>query len=120
MRIVLFILIFLIIGLAFITFRGCRWRQATQIPDPTKPAALTLNPSLLQFDSVHGLSLRIHGHLDGAAIISSGPVQTQRVSGDFDIRYASEYYNSNCTIHYSPEGVLSGKVLIEYEFLTAF
>jgi len=94
---------------------GCGRRRTIQVKDARKRAELTLTTAPNQKPSVHSLSVRIHGQVEGVAFISGSIVYTQRVSGRFDIKANHEYYNTNCTVLYSPESVQSGKFSVDYE-----
>jgi hypothetical protein len=98
---------------------GCGRKQSTRVADVTQPATLSLSPARSQGDSVHGLALRIHGRIDGAAMISASVLPTQHVAGAFEIQYSGDYYETHCAIQYSPENVRSGNVTVDYEFRTA-
>jgi hypothetical protein len=78
-------LAFIALSLA-VSLCGCGRKQTAQVADVTKPTTLTLTTAPRQKDSVHGLSLRIRGQVDGAAMISGSIVQTQCITGNFDIR----------------------------------
>ena len=94
---------------------GCGKRQTVQVADATKASDVTLT-SPADRPLVHGISLRFHGHLDGVATVSGTNVQTQRLTGDFDVKTGGDWYSTNCVLHYSPESVRSGTVIIDYEF----
>jgi len=95
---------------------GCGKRQAVAIPDVTKSTTLTLTTAPGNRASVHGISLRIHGKIDGTAQISGPPLQPKRVSGNFEIVHKGDYYSTNCVLSYLPVGVRKGRVTVDYEF----
>lgn len=95
---------------------GCGKRQSLGIPDVTKSATLTLTAPPAQSAPVHGISVRIRGKIDGTAQIAGPPLQTKRVSGNFEIVHNGDYYSTNCVISYLPVGVRKGRVTIDYEF----
>ena len=95
---------------------GCGERQSAGIPDVTKSATLTLMAPPAQSAPVHGISLRIRGKIDGTAQIAGPPLQTKRVSGNFEIVHNGDYYSTNCVISYLPVGVRKGRVTVDYEF----
>ena len=101
--------------LLVIVVAGCSRRQTVQISDVTKPAILTLGLAPGQSASVDGFSLSIRGKIDGTADIWGTELKTNYVSGKFEIRHRSEYYNTNFVINYVPVGVHTGQIVIKYE-----
>src|SRR5688572_3002026 len=106
------------VSLLVVSLCGCGNKQTSQIADVTKPATLQLTTAPQQGTSVHNLSLRIRGQIDGVAYISGTILSTQRISGEFDIKAGGDYYTTNCIVQYSPEQVKSGRVAVKYEFRT--
>ncbi len=96
---------------------GCG-RQSVPLQDATKAAVLVLTPPPGQKGSVHTLHVRIRGVIDGDGIFYGDLINTQRVSGRFDLRLAGDYFSTNCVIRYSPVRARSGKASVEYEFST--
>lgn len=94
---------------------GCGKRQTAQVADVTKASVVTLTAPADR-PLVHGITLRFRGHLDGVATVSGTNVQTQKLTGDFDVRTDGDWYSTNCVLQYSPESVRTGTVSIEYEF----
>ena len=101
--------------LAALLVSGCGKRQTVEVADVTKASVVTLTAPPDR-PLVHGISLRFRGHLDGVATVSGTNVQTQRLTGDFDVSTGGDWYSTNCVLHYSPESVRSGTVIIDYEF----
>lgn len=98
---------------------GCGKRHTVGVPDVTKSTTLTLTTAPGQSASVHSISLRIRGKIDGTAQISGPPLQPKRVSGSFEIAHNGDYYSTNCVINYLPVGVRKGRVTVDYEFRSA-
>lgn len=109
-------LLFVLLGATVLFGPGCSSRgPAVEVADVTQPCVLTL---LAPPDSpyVHGLSVRIRGHLDGIATISLTNFPVQKLTGDFDVKIGGDWYTTNCVLNYSPQDVRAGKVKIEYYF----
>jgi hypothetical protein len=104
------------LGLMLAVGAGCGKRQTVRVPDVTKSTSLTLTTDPGQGAKVHKLSLRIRGRIDGTAQLSGAPLQSQRVSGRFEVRHEGDYYATNCVISYLPVGVRDGQVTVDYEF----
>lgn len=96
---------------------GCG-RQSVALQDATKAAVLVLTPLPSQRGSVHTLHVRIRGAIDGEGVFFGDLINTQQVSGRFDLRLSGDYFSTNCVIRYSPLRARSGKPLVEYEFST--
>jgi hypothetical protein len=96
---------------------GCG-RQSVPLQDATKAAVFVLAPLPSQRGSVHTLHVRIRGAIDGDGVFYGDLINTQRVSGRFDLRLAGDYFSTNCVIHYSPVQTRSGRASVEYEFST--
>jgi hypothetical protein len=104
-----------ILLLAALLVCGCGKRRTAEVAEVTKASVVTLTaPADRRL--VHGISLRFRGHLDGMAIVSGTNIQTQRLTGDFDVSTGGDWYSTNCVLQYSPESVRSGTVTIEYDF----
>jgi hypothetical protein len=98
---------------------GCGRQQGDggmRIPDVTKTANVTLTTPPGYSAKVHGISVRVHGTIDGTAQISGTSMQAKRVSGRFEVTHSGDYYTTNFTLSYMPVGVRDGRVNIDYEF----
>ena len=93
-------------------------RRGLPVDDVTKPAILTLSTGFGQGSLVHAASVQVRGRVDGSALISGSTLQTQRVEGAFDIRYAGDYYSTDYTVRYLPLQVTSGWVRATVRFST--
>lgn len=60
--------------------------------------------------------MRVVGRIDGTAQISGAPLPARRVSGSFELTHTGDYYSTNLLLQYSPVGVRSGRVRVDYEF----
>jgi hypothetical protein len=95
--------------------RGSR-RGSVRIVDVTKTNALNLvsDYSGVAGDLPSGISLHVHGRLDGTAYVSAGNWETTKLSGIVDWRIYHDWFQTNCVLHYVPESVDSGKLTLDY------
>jgi hypothetical protein len=100
------------VGLMLMVGTGCGRRQSVSVPDVTKSTTLTLTTGPGQSGKVHKLSLRIRGRIDGTAQLSGAPLQSQRVSGRFEVRHEGDFYSTNC-----PWGFAMGRSLSIMNFI---
>jgi hypothetical protein len=68
------------------------------------------------YDIQSGLSLHVYGQLDGTASIYATGWETAKVSGIVDWRIYHDWFQTNCTLHYVPEGVTSSHLTVKYTF----
>jgi hypothetical protein len=83
------------------------------IADATQTNALTL---LAAHRDVSGLTLHVHGHLDGTGYVCAGNWPTQALTGAVDWRIYHDWFQTSCVVHYHPAGVRAGSLTVDYEF----
>ena len=71
--------------------------------------------------SPYHLEIHLSGQLDGQAMVrwtdSQGTlVREAAISGDVDLRWGSEWYESRASLHYQPGDVSSGELEVNYRF----
>jgi len=74
--------------------------------------------------SVHGLNMRIRGHLNGTAVMrlfdaeNASKVYQEKIvgSGDVDTRMGGDWYSDDCRIEYEPLSATTGGLKVEYIF----
>jgi hypothetical protein len=108
----------LAIAIACAAYWQSRW-QSVKIPDVTRPADLTLRAQpgdewLL--GSVSGISVWVTGEIDGEAEIFAGSSKAQRISGRVDLRVYRDKFEPACMVHYRPNGVTTGWLVVRYKF----
>jgi hypothetical protein len=97
-----------------ITCIGCEKSQNQQIPDVSKPQRIVFLDSNKEPPS--GVSLAIHGHIDGIATISGDNWDKVTISGDVDYNVYHDWFYSSCAVTYSPRNVHSGALTINATF----
>ena len=74
--------------------------------------------------SVHGLNIRIRGHLNGTAVMRLFDAETPSKiyqdkiigSGDVDTRMGGDWYSDDCRVEYNPLSATTGALKVEYIF----
>ncbi|HMJ91640.1 MAG TPA: hypothetical protein VK530_17595 [Candidatus Acidoferrum sp.] len=87
-----------------------------KVPDVTKSATLELvaTPDL---KNVRELRIQLGGNVSGHGMIWGDNIKTQRFSGGFNIRITKPWTQTNCVLHYQPDGVTSGGIGVRYRFV---
>ena len=95
--------------------RGSR-SGSVRIADVTKTNALNLvsDYSGVAGDLPSGISLHVHGRLDGSAYVFAGNWATTKLSGPVEWRTSHDWFQTNCVLHYVPESVRSGELTVDY------
>ena len=90
-----------------------RSSEIADVPDVTRPTVLVLNS---RSANVSGITLHIHGQIDGDAVFSTSGWETQRLSGKVDYKIYHDWFQPKCNLHYQPQKVTSGVLTVEYKF----
>ena len=95
--------------------RGSR-SGSVPIADVTKTNALNLvsDYSGVAGDVPSGITLHVHGRLDGTAYVFAGNWETTKLSGTVEWRIYHDWFQTNCVLHYVPESVRSGELTVDY------
>lgn len=65
--------------------------------------------------SIHGLSLKICGHVDGFAIVKWYGL-TDTISGQVDLNTGGDWYQDSCTVSITRLTSRTGSLAIKYKF----
>ena len=84
-----------------------------QVPDVTSTNAIPLTTAR---KSVSGISLQVRGTLGGAAYISAGNWEKEKLSGIVDWQVYHDWFQPTCVLHYEPVAVTSGTLTVAYTF----
>ncbi len=97
---------------------GCSRTSSVRIPDVTKSNALNLvsGYSGMGGDLPSGITLHVHGHIDGSASFFARGWETTKLSGTVEWRIYHDWFQTNCVVHYVPESVRSGELTVDYTF----
>ncbi len=99
-----------VMWIAIVVFDG--WR-ATDIPDVTRSSNINMNT--WQWD-VSGITLHIHGNLNGEAYVFAGNWRKKLLSGRVDWKIYRDWFQPSCVLHYEPKSVTSGNLTVEWCF----
>jgi hypothetical protein len=102
--------------LLVVSLLGCSRKAApssVRITNTTQTNVLTL---LSPHQNVSGLTLHIHGHIDGTGYVSAANWPTQALTGAVDWRIYHDWFQTNCVIHYQPAEVRNESLIVDYEF----
>jgi hypothetical protein len=100
---------------------ACSMNGQSQRVEPVDAATtLTLKKKSSKRSPYH-LEIHLSGQLDGQAMVrwtdSKGTlVREAAISGDVDLRWGSDWYQSSASLHYQPENVSSGQLEVYYRF----
>ncbi len=93
------------------------WKSQTQqITRVTESQRLTFRTT--DAKHVSGVTLHVHGHIEGAAMIK-GPLnasEPQPISGDVDWQIYGDYFVPDIEFEYVPAKVTAGQLTFEVEF----
>jgi hypothetical protein len=95
---------------------GCKWRSRSgSVPISDVTSTNLLN--LVSDDSrglPSGITLHIHGDLDGTAYVFAEDWETSKLSGAVESRIYHDWFQTNSVLHYVPESVRSGELTVDY------
>jgi len=89
--------------------------QVQRIDNVSRPQRLVFQTS---DKSPSGVTLRVRGHIDGTAIITTVEDQwpPQKLGGDVDWAVYKDWFQSTCAFDYAPTGVTAGHLTLELTF----
>ncbi len=96
---------------------GCGSRSGSvRIADVTKTNSLNLTSgySGIDGDVPSGITVHVHGQIDGEAYVYAGNWETTKLSGTVEWRIYHDWFQTNCVLHYVPESVRSGELTVDY------
>jgi hypothetical protein len=104
--------------LMFIEFSLERPQTFTiDVGDVTNKSSIILNsPS----KDVSGLTLHVTGDINGHAYVFASDWEKKELSGKVDCGIYHDWFTPTCVLYYEPVSVTSGKLRIDYTFLSAF
>jgi len=86
------------------------------VGDVTNKSSITLaTPS----KDVSGITLHITGDINGHAYIFASDWEKKELSGKVDCGIYHDWFKPTCVLQYEPVSVTSGKLRIDYTFLSA-
>ena len=103
-----------LLAAALLSFAGCERQQTRRIERVAESQQFTFHTSRGRAPS--GYTLRVHGHIDGAASITASESTPQPISGDVDWRIYHDYFRPSIDIQYSPARVTAGQLTLELTF----
>ena len=97
---------------------GCGGSRSgsVRIADVTKTNSISLTSSYsgVGGDGPSGITLHIHGQIDGSAYVYASNWETTKLSGTVEWRIYHDWFQTNCVLHYIPESVRSGELTVDY------
>jgi hypothetical protein len=88
------------------------WKTLT-VPDVCHAADIDLAAGS---GSINGVTVWLSGSIDGTAEIWAEGWDRQIVSGQVDWRVYHDWFSQGCKLHYQPQGVTNGKLVVRYRF----
>ncbi len=106
------------IFLVFTEFRLERPQTITiDVGDVTGKSSITLeSPS----KDVTGITIHVTGDINGHAYVFASDWEKKELSGKVDCVIYHDWFTPTCVLQYEPVSVTSGKLRIDYTFLSAF
>ncbi|MFA5252427.1 MAG: hypothetical protein WC454_07570 [Phycisphaerae bacterium] len=87
------------------------------VGDVTGKSSITLaSPS----KDVLGLTIHVTGDINGLAYVFASDWEKRELSGKVDCRIYHDWSAPTCVLQYEPVSVTSGKLRIDYTFLSAY
>ena len=97
---------------------GCGGSRSgsVRIADVTKTNSISLTSgySGVGGDLPSGITLHVHGQIDGSAYVYAGNWETTKLSGTVEWRIYHDWFQTNFVLHYVPESVRSGELTVDY------
>jgi hypothetical protein len=97
---------------------GCGGSRSgsVRIADVTKSNSINLTSgySGVGSDLPSGITLHVHGQIDGSAYIHADNWEPTKLNGTVEWRIYHDWFKSNCVLHYKPDSVRSGELTVNY------
>jgi hypothetical protein len=104
-------LILAVIGLSVLLFRA-RYHRTITVTNLTDGETQTVAVALLP----HRMDWRASGEVEGSGFLVLSSVYSNRVSGRFSVSGGGDYYETNASAAFIPDGQASGKIRTSFRF----
>ena len=99
------------VGLAWVLFLARTSRSVT-FSDLTKAQTQTVSVAFLP----HKVKWKVSGKVDGTGVVMLAHVYSNRVTGKFSVNGGGDYYDTNASVVFIPEGKATGKIRASFQF----
>ena len=99
------------IGLAVMLFRA-RYSRTVTLRDLTNGETQTVSVAF----NPHHMDWKVSGDVEGSGFVVLSYVYSNRVSGKFSVGGGGDYYETNVSAAFIPEGKATGKIRASFRF----
>src|SRR5262245_29553673 len=99
------------VGLLWILFEG-RHRRSVTLRDLTPGETQTVSVAF----PPHHANWKISGRVEGTGIVMVAHFYSNRVSGTFSAGGGGDYYETNASVAFIPEGEVTGRIRASFRF----